>query len=129
MSSVKNPKRKVLPVSASQLAQMGVCERLVVFEHRHGRVQTLAGREATERGLRAHERFHADGLADLVHPGRRRDQVMMYRRLGHWRSWTHNRMADFRDWLGRLPAGRFVRGLVAWCAARLIQNGEPQNDA
>lgn len=119
MSSVRNPKRKGSPVSASQLAQMGVCERLVVFEHRLGKLQTLERRQAIERGLRAHERFYADGLADLVHLGRRRDQAMMRRRLGHWLIWT----------MGRSPAGQFVRRLVAWCVARLIQNGGPRNGA
>ena len=29
--------RPLASVSASELAQLGVCERLVVFEHRHGK--------------------------------------------------------------------------------------------
>lgn len=44
-------------VSASQLAQMGVCERLVVFEHRYGKRPSRAQRVALERGARAHRQF------------------------------------------------------------------------
>lgn len=32
----KSRKKDAKTVSASELAQMGVCERLVVFEHRYG---------------------------------------------------------------------------------------------
>ena len=48
-------------VSASVLAQMGVCEKRVVFEQRYGRRRTLAQLEALQRGLRAHQRFFHDG--------------------------------------------------------------------
>ena len=59
-------------VSATQLAQMGVCEKLVVFEHRHGKRPSGAHRVALERGLRAHRQFLQQasrttaGLADVV---------------------------------------------------------------
>ena len=59
-------------VSATQLAQMGVCEKLVVFEHRHGKRPSEAQRVALERGLRAHRHFLRQarpttaGLADVV---------------------------------------------------------------
>ena len=59
-------------VSATQLAQMGVCEKLVVFEHRHGKRPSEAQKVAIERGLRAHKRFHrqastsGDGFVELV---------------------------------------------------------------
>jgi len=46
-------------VSASALAQMGVCERLVVFEHFNGKHPSPAQRAALQRGLRAHRRFAA----------------------------------------------------------------------
>lgn len=45
-----------LHVSASQLAQMGVCEKLVVFEHRFGKHPSRSQWLALERGRRAHER-------------------------------------------------------------------------
>lgn len=59
-------------VSATQLAQMGVCEKLVVFEHRHGKRPSEAQRVALERGLRAHRHFLRQasrttaGLADVL---------------------------------------------------------------
>lgn len=59
-------------VSATQLAQLGVCEKLVVFEHRHGKRPSEAQRVALERGLRAHRHFLRQaspitaGLADVV---------------------------------------------------------------
>jgi hypothetical protein len=49
-------------VSASELAQMGVCERLVFFEHRYGKHSTASQRAAIKRGLKEHERFYLNGL-------------------------------------------------------------------
>jgi hypothetical protein len=37
-------------VSASELAQMGRCERLVMFEHLHGRRRTDSRKETGSRG-------------------------------------------------------------------------------
>ena len=48
-------------VSASELAQMGVCERRVKFEHDRGRRRTPEQLQAMERGLRAHEEFYREG--------------------------------------------------------------------
>ena len=59
-------------VSASELAEMGVCERRVLLAQRHGRWRTMAQRSAMRRGLDAHERFHRDGLATREAAGRRR---------------------------------------------------------
>ncbi len=50
-------RKEVASVTASQLAQMGICERLVVFEHRHGKRPSAQQRAALERGLRAHADF------------------------------------------------------------------------
>lgn len=50
-------------VSASDLAQMGRCERLVVFEHLHGSRRTAWQRQARARGLVEHEQFYREGLA------------------------------------------------------------------
>jgi hypothetical protein len=47
-------------VSASALSQMGVCERMVVFEHREGRRLTAAQKDALRRGVQAHRRFAAE---------------------------------------------------------------------
>jgi hypothetical protein len=57
-------------VSASALSQMGVCERLVVFEHREGKRPTPAQKAALQRGLRAHRRFASEGAAEAARKGR-----------------------------------------------------------
>jgi hypothetical protein len=134
MASGKNRKRNPQdqPVSASQLAQMGVCERLVVFEHRYGKLKAAEQRQAIERGLRAHERFYRDGHADLAQQEYRTVQAMRPGHLGRWLSWTQYRMASARrELLGRSPAAhsivRSVCRLVVWCGARLIQTSETRN--
>lgn len=49
-------------VSASELAQMGACERLVLFEARHGGRKSPCQQEAIERGAGEHDRFFRDGV-------------------------------------------------------------------
>ena len=57
-------------VSASALSQMGVCERLVVFEHLHGKRPTPEQRAALQRGLRAHRRFESEAVTNAERVGR-----------------------------------------------------------
>ena len=57
-------------VSASALSQMGVCERLVVFEHHEGRRPTPAQKAAMQRGLRAHRQFASEGASEAARGGR-----------------------------------------------------------
>jgi hypothetical protein len=57
-------------VSASELSQMGVCERLVLFEHREGKRPTPAQRAALQRGLRAHQLFESEGASEAARTGR-----------------------------------------------------------
>ncbi|MEI8158615.1 MAG: hypothetical protein WCH60_17265 [Burkholderiales bacterium] len=71
MASVKRHGRRRVSVSASELAQMGVCERLVVFEHRYGKRLSLVQHQAIKRGLRAHTRFFGEGSRALTRTGRR----------------------------------------------------------
>ena len=54
----------------SELAQMGVCERLVVFEHRYGKRCLPEQRAAIERGRREYERFYREGRIAPASPGR-----------------------------------------------------------
>lgn len=58
MALAKNPGCQKLSVSASELAQMGVCERLVVFEHRYGMRRTVEQQRAVARGRLAHVQFY-----------------------------------------------------------------------
>ena len=58
-------------VGASDLAQMGRCERLVVFEHLHGIRRTARQQRARERGLVEHEHFYREGLAATAQAARK----------------------------------------------------------
>lgn len=51
-------------MSASELAQMGVCERLVLFEHRYGPHRSAPQRAAMARGEREHRRFFLEGQSE-----------------------------------------------------------------
>ena len=74
MKRSRNEHRHQRPqVSATQLAQMGVCEKLVVFEHRHGKRPTGLQRMALKRGLRAHRQFLRQASTS---PGRVVDLVL-----------------------------------------------------
>jgi hypothetical protein len=55
MKAAGKRRRRSASVSATELAQMGVCERLVVFEHRHGKRCLPEQQAAIERGRREHE--------------------------------------------------------------------------
>ena len=58
-------------VSASDLAQMGRCERLVVFEHLHGSLRTAGQQRARARGLVEQEHFYREGLAASAQAARK----------------------------------------------------------
>ena len=85
-----DPRADERQVSASELAQMGVCERLMVFEQRHGKRLTLAQRNAIQRGLRAHRRFYRDRHPDIcviatqVARACRRLAAGLYGWFAHW---------------------------------------------
>jgi len=49
-------------VSASQLAQMGACERFVLFEAKYGKRTSRCQQESIERGRREHDKFFVDGV-------------------------------------------------------------------
>ena len=74
MKHCSKRRRGNMMVSASELAQMGRCEQLVAFEHRHGQRRLPHQEAARRRGLVAHERFEQEGLAvrsaGLRHAGR-----------------------------------------------------------
>lgn len=87
MESVKRHGRRRASVSASELAQMGVCERLVVFEHRCGKLRTAEQLSAIERGRRAHRRFYRErnGDSDRGKCGSAGHFGHQVRRI--WRNW------------------------------------------
>lgn len=59
--AVKTRAKKTM-VSASELAQMGACERLVLFEAKYGKRMSRCQQEASERGRREHANFFRDGV-------------------------------------------------------------------
>nr|WP_297383528.1 hypothetical protein [uncultured Roseateles sp.] len=63
MAQNKHASRRLGVISASELAEMAVCERRVLLGHLHGERRTRAQRDAMQRGLRAHDRFHRDAQA------------------------------------------------------------------
>lgn len=81
-------------VSASALAQMGRCERLMLFEHQHGCRRTASQREDRLRGLAAHRRFERDGLEAMAS-------------VDHLRG----------RWLARVVV-RLVAAVLRWCSRR-----------
>ena len=104
-------------VSASDLAQMGRCEQLVVFEHRHGQ-RRLPHQEAARRaGLAAHERFEQEGLAvrsaGLRHTGRCFVASLLFSE-----AWQTRALRRFREKVLRPRA--WGRGLI-----RLYYRGAP----
>ena len=60
-SAKRHPGRRQVTksVSATELVQMGTCERMVWLEHRLGRRSTADQDRARLRGTQAHERFYA----------------------------------------------------------------------
>lgn len=66
----KRKRKRSKAVSASELAQMGICERLVVFEHRYGKRSTACQRAAMRRGLKEHQHFCRDGVGVSEKKGR-----------------------------------------------------------
>ena len=62
MERENTPTCKKTMVSASDLSQIGVCERLVRFEAHYGKRPSRFQREAIARGSRAHAQFFKDGV-------------------------------------------------------------------
>ena len=93
MALLEKRKRRRASVSASELAQLGVCERLVVFEHRYGKRRTGEQQLAIKRGLVAHERFYRERHRDSIRLGCYLiDVLAFWRRLFLWAAkWFQSR--------------------------------------
>ena len=65
MAAKKRDKKSM--VSASQLSQMGACERFVLFEARYGKRKSRCQQEAIERGRTEHAKFFKDGMRSQSH--------------------------------------------------------------
>ena len=121
MATVKSPERQRVSVCASELAQMGVCERLVMFEHQFGKRRTVDQHRAAMRGLRAHRRFYRERQGDSARQGScfgavlvfepQVLEMMLLRRFGYRASQL------LRAWYS------LIRCLVRWRHAAESRNG------
>ena len=59
--SAKKRDKKTM-VSASELSQMGACERLVLFEAKHGKQTSRCQQEAIDLGRSEHAKFFGEGV-------------------------------------------------------------------
>lgn len=116
MASVKKHGCRRASVSASELAQMGVCERRVVFEHRYGKRRTIEQQQAIKRGRRAHGRFYPEQRRDMARRGRCFIATLMFN-LSSLAMVLLRRFRDtvMRSW--RLGC-RLIRGAARWLRAR-----------
>lgn len=118
MKHCNKRRRADATVSASELAQMGRCEQLVVFEHRQGQRRLPHQEAARRQGLAAHERFEKEGLAGhsagLRHAGRCFVASLLF-----GEAWQTQALRQFRDKVLR-PRG-WGRGLI-----RLYYRGAPR---
>ena len=95
---------------ASDLAQMGRCERLVVLEAMHGTKRDAVQEAARKRGIAAHARFQTLGRQAASVSGRcarRQGDRCFIATLAFGDAWQTDVLRDFRDAvLRRRPWGR-----------------------
>ena len=152
MAKRKGSRQRGRGVSASELAQMGVCERLVLFEHQRGERHTARQLHDLARGRDAHDRFHRQGQAEEARRGRCfvatlvfgessetqalrdfRDQVMRPSVTGRRLIAAYYRMAPVACRLlmqrpGAIHVVRCMLRPVVWLAARHLEVGRARHD-
>ncbi len=82
-------------VSASDLAQIGRCERLVLFEHLYGSRRTARQQRARARGVIEHEHFYREGLAASAQAARKGRCFIAACVFGE--AWQTQVLRQFRD--------------------------------
>ncbi len=141
-------RKKKGAVSASALVQMGVCERLVVFEHHEGKRPTPAQRVALERGLRAHRQFASESALEAARKGRCfiathvfgegpetqvlrcfRDRFLRPARTGRYLILAYYQLAPpvyraMKRWPATRPAARAALRPLVWLATHLLADPE-----
>lgn len=126
-------------VSASELAEMGFCEKRILLAHQHGEQQTAVQRRARTRGNAAHQRYFDQGMASAT--DRRcfvatcvfgpdaaetqvlrayRDAVLLQSRFGNWAVQVYYRLSPGAcRLLERCPVAiaviRFALRILVWC--------------
>lgn len=107
-------------VNASDLAQMGRCERLVVFEHLHGNRRTARQQRARARGVAEHAQYSRVGLVAITQADRRgRRFIAIFTFAKAWRSDVLRRIVRLR---GRLAAClcKFPRRRASQAQVRML---------
>ncbi len=107
-------------VGASELAQMGRCERLVVLESLHGPRRSTYQEEARRRGIVAHVHFERRGRRATAPVGgstRRSGERCFVATMVFGDAWQTDSLRDFRDtvlrprpWGRRLVAAYYAAG-------------------
>jgi hypothetical protein len=106
----KRRSRRSSSVSASELAQMGRCETLVLFEHLPGSRPSAKQERARKRGLLAHDQFYREGLEVASAAATRRGRCFVATRV-FGEAWQTQVMRRFRDVALRpRPWGRWLIG-------------------
>ena len=108
-------------VSASELAQMGRCERLVLFEHLNGNRRCARHQRDRARGLRAHEKFYKEGLASVSATARREGRCLIATCVfgEAWQTQTLRRFRD--DALRPKRWGRLLIRFYYWTAPGICE--------
>lgn len=95
-------------VGASELAQMGRCERLVLFEQTHGRHRTARQQRDRKRGQLAHQQFEREGLDAMSAAARHRGRCFIATCV-FGDGWQTQALRQFRDEVLRpRPWGRWL---------------------
>lgn len=96
-------------VSASELAQLGYCERVADFDWRYGAKRTAEQVNAQERGNAAHDRFYQDSIAIARASEKKGRCFVATLALGECAETQELRV--FRDlYLRKTAAGRWIIG-------------------
>jgi hypothetical protein len=96
-------------VSASELAQLGYCERAVYFDHKRGVRRTRDQVRAQARGTAAHDRFYRAGL-DVMRTSQRKGRCFIATQVFGDGPETRA-LRTFRDlYLRRNQLGRWLIG-------------------
>jgi len=106
-------------VSASELAQMGKCERLVAFEHLYGSRRSPRQERDRCQGLVEHEQFYRQGLAATsAHSVRRVPRVVDTCLFGEfWLTRMSSRWSVLQR-LIHLIVPTLVRSVQGWTGLR-----------
>ena len=96
MKHRRRSRRAGAMISASELAQMGRCEQLVVFEHRHGQRRLPQQEAARRRGLVEHRRFEREGVSARALGSRHVGRCFIASLL-FGKAWQSQVLRQFRD--------------------------------